>query len=100
MTKVMSSFVKRGILFVLICITLHVVINNVVTSGVAPVVTQNVALEQMRDTDVGHAQMRMHSTASNDAWTFGPPIVMAVLAIILFAGPTAQLIKQKQKEKV
>jgi hypothetical protein len=98
MTKLSKTFIKRGIVFVILLVILHSIV-NITTASVGPTITDTVALAQMQDTDAGHIQMRAYHTATNGIISYIPVAISIVLGIGLFTGPFVKLFSKEEKEK-
>ena len=98
MDKNVKSLIVRGAVFVIIVAAVFT-ITNIVTQSIGPVVTDEVAIAQMDDTDAGHVGVRAYSRVGNDARTYGPPILCGLLGLALFYGPVSRLIKGEPKQK-
>jgi len=90
-----KTLMNRFILFVVLIVIINVT-TNVVTQTVGPVVTDEIALAQMNDTDAGHAKMRAYTATTNTFWTYFPIICTAILGPLLLAGPVVKCLPQKE----
>jgi len=93
MNEAIKSLIIRTITVIVICVALHVMVNTYFDS-VGPAVTDEIALNQMNDTDKAHIEMRMYSNTTNNLRTYGPPVAYGAIAIILLFAPVNKLINE------
>jgi hypothetical protein len=97
--KELTSLFKRIAVFAVLMLIITLSIGAVSTT-VGPIASDEIALEQMKDTVSGHAAMRAYTKTTNNLETYAMPTIGLVLALILFVGPIKRIyaIKTETKE--